>query len=423
MIELIYLFLEILAIILCLHNFYGQKLRADIYTVTYIVFEVGFMMLVNYSIVSRETLPVVYILFILYALLEFKDKVIDTIIESLVAVLTVSVIQMLLYLPSVFIYDLSKNEDIIITVMNLVIFIIVFATKNMNIYSKISTICKRRELKVTVCILACSATLVYYLMKVKTSNIISMDVQIISAAFAMTVIYILMRWQKLNYEVELKEKQIEVSRMCNESLNHLIDKVRKNQHDFNNHLNAIYGMHMTIDNYEKLVKSQREYCEKIVDENRFNKILICIHEPILSGFIYYKACKIQEQGINFTYQVSVSSKKIDYISVFDLNEIIGILLDNAQEAVENSGLEKEIHIEIIEIENCLSVAVRNISPVYNNNDLMKFFKAGYSTKGKERGLGLAKIKDFQKRYKYDIFVNNKEIEDKNWLEFSIYIEK
>ena len=40
-------------------------------------------------------------------------------------------------------------------------------------------------------------------------------------------------------------------------------------------------------------------------------------------------------------------------------------------------------------------------------------------KGKNRGIGLAKIKDLQKKYKFDILVEMQEIHNKNWISFSV----
>ena len=67
--------------------------------------------------------------------------------------------------------------------------------------------------------------------------------------------------------------------------------------------------------------------------------------------------------------------------------------------------------------------MRNISRKYKHHEITKFFEKGYSTKGEERGLGLSKIKDLQKRYHYDIYVDNKEIQEQNWLEFRVNIKK
>lgn len=40
------------------------------------------------------------------------------------------------------------------------------------------------------------------------------------------------RWQQSTYEVKLKQKQLEMTRIYNDSFKSLIDVVRKNQHDF-----------------------------------------------------------------------------------------------------------------------------------------------------------------------------------------------
>ena len=52
----------------------------------------------------------------------------------------------------------------------------------------------------------------------------------------------------------------------------------------------------------------------------------------------------------------------------------------------------------------------------------KFFDKGFSTKGKNRGLGLYNVKK-NVEDKGNIIVMNKTAENKNWIEFKIEIDK
>ena len=57
------------------------------------------------------------------------------------------------------------------------------------------------------------------------------------------------------------------------------------QHEFDNHMNAILNMHVTIDNYDELVKAQSAYCKDIYgDKSRCNPALLRISDKILAGF-------------------------------------------------------------------------------------------------------------------------------------------
>ena len=93
-------------------------------------------------------------------------------------------------------------------------------------------------------------------------------------------------------------------------------------------------------------------------------------------------------------------------------------MDNAIEAVKDSNGLNKIKFQLIEGEQ-LEICVKNPVEDISNNDIEKFYREGYSTKGDNRGLGLSKIKEYQKKYNYDIFTHLiNEVEEK-WIEFRI----
>ena len=104
--------------------------------------------------------------------------------------------------------------------------------------------------------------------------------------------------------------------------------------------------------------------------------------------------------------------------MLDCIEIVGIFLDNAVEALSKEK-DKSIILEMFAMEQKVEIRVKNVSPYYENDEIAKFFQHNYSTKGKNRGIGLAKIKDLQKKYKFDILVEMQEIHNKNWISFSV----
>lgn len=155
-----------------------------------------------------------------------------------------------------------------------------------------------------------------------------------------------------------------------------------------------------------------------MDGNQFTKILNCVNDHTLSGFLYYKITETLDKGIDIKFDFAVE-RECKIISVYDLAEIIGIVLDNAIEAVLNNNLEKLIKIEIVENQEQLKICVKNVSKHYNNNEIEKFFQPDYSTKGKGRGIGMSKISDYQKKYGFDIYIEMCWEDFKEWLSISI----
>ena len=80
----------------------------------------------------------------------------------------------------------------------------------------------------------------------------------------------------------------------------------------------------------------------------------------------------------------------------EILKIIGILLDNAIEALENEK-NKFINIEISIKRNVFDIKIENSCST--DIDIDNIMKLGYSTKGKDRGYGMSLIKDILKQQK------------------------
>lgn len=172
---------------------------------------------------------------------------------------------------------------------------------------------------------------------------------------------------------------------------------------------------MSVDNYDELVQLQREYSNKILKENEDSRILNCINSPILSGFVYSKIDKAREMGIDVTYDVLYKGDD-EVISIYVLVEIIGILIDNAiEEIMAKDEVEKKIDFILRDDDQCLKVIVKNETYNLTRNDIPKLFSVDSSSKGEGRGLGLKKIKDYQKQYGYSIVTNL----ENHWITFEV----
>ena len=155
----------------------------------------------------------------------------------------------------------------------------------------------------------------------------------------------------------------------------------------------------------------------MIKENRYNKLLKA-GNPLLIGFLYGKLVEIEKLGIRISYQISVGDLKVD-IPTYKLVEILGNLLKNAVEAIQRSEIDSEIYISVIEIDGILEIEVRNRSEFIQYSVIEAFFKKGYSKKGRNRGLGLFNVKTICNEYLLQIFCENKIIDNKNWLSFTI----
>lgn len=172
----------------------------------------------------------------------------------------------------------------------------------------------------------------------------------------------------------------------------LVEK-RKIIHDYKNQLIVINGY---IGSEDKL----REYLKEIIKEQKNikeNSIIRNIDKlpKGIKGLIYYKFSHIND-NIVIDMQVKNKLTKFDKLNPKvskDTLKILGILIDNAIDAV---SIEKNKYINIVfEVnKNILKISITN--PCITKFKKENLMKSGYSTKGKNRGYGLALVKDILK---------------------------
>lgn len=227
------------------------------------------------------------------------------------------------------------------------------------------------------------------------------------------------RWQQEKYEKLSKEREYEIHKTYDGVYTQLLDSMRKKQHDFHNHITAIYSHHLMAKDYDTLVALQKKYCDEIMEENRYARLLSS-NSPIVIAFLYSKFIEAESKGCRITYDIKVDELQCK-IPDYKLIEVLGILLDNAIEAVQDYDL-KNIWVEMREMTDIIHVAVKNNSRYYKQEELIQLMGMGYSTKAQNRGIGLSKAKDILMEYECDLRIYCEENENTR-IVFDFTIEK
>lgn len=108
---------------------------------------------------------------------------------------------------------------------------------------------------------------------------------------------------------------------------------------------------------------------------------------------------------------------------FRMIEILGIFIDNAIEA-QSGDEEKRIRVEIMEDAERICIEVKNpCKRRIPNYELEQFVREGFSTKGKDRGRGLANVADIVAQYRADLLICSQKIKDKHYIVFQVIIDK
>ncbi len=218
----------------------------------------------------------------------------------------------------------------------------------------------------------------------------------------------------------------------------LLNQVRIKQHNFNNQITAILGSHYIYKTYEELVKSQEELCENIQQDNKFYKLL-WLQDGIVAGYLYQKFKELEKEGVKVEYTIATRNFRVA-VPIQVVMEILGILLDNAAEATKGMSGETEsdkrdsgnveaeeghaiIWVSIAETEDCNILEFSNVHPMVSYEEIESWFAFGQSGKGKNRGIGLARVRQLCEDYPCDIGVENRKTEGENRIVFSLFLEK
>lgn len=222
-------------------------------------------------------------------------------------------------------------------------------------------------------------------------------------------------WRKNYLLMRQKESELKLYQHYIQPLEELVKEIRARQHEFDNHINAILNMHLTVGGYEELVEQQSSYITEVLkdDETRSYLPLLRISDKVLAGFLYSKIVRAPSY---VKTDVEVKSLEIiSGISEHHLIEIVGTLVDNAYEAC-TEDLNRVI-MKLDSENDRLLFIIKNQVKEIRMEELPRFFEKGYSTKNGDgkRGFGLYNAKMLVGRYRGEITVSVDKEEEKNYI--------
>ena len=228
-------------------------------------------------------------------------------------------------------------------------------------------------------------------------------------------------WKMSSDLIRNQEKELKMYRLYIQPLEELVKEIRARQHEFDNHINAILNMHLTVDNYEELVEKQSQYILEIRRDSASKFLpLLRISDKVLAGFLYSKIVSSPE---NADTDVEVRNWQIlSRTSEHNLIEIVGVLVDNAYEAVSETG--GRVRIFLDSREDKMVFEILNEYRRISFEELERFFENGYTTKDSKngrRGVGLARVKSLIQKADGEITVAQEMIEEKNYIHITVVI--
>ncbi len=424
MIESVALVLEVFIFLVSLSNLFDRRLKFSIYTVMLIA-----VYLYVFSAINNGDYPAyisffAYLAIIVYCLFVYKVNIKVTLINFFLAFMIGGVLQLVICIPVYYLHNEEKSitgfNGLFVNIISVVVLLLI---RDKIKFNRISDFIQERNWIIKISFIFIVVYIFANALYMKINyNIENTD--LIQIIFFMSLFFLAINeWQKAIIDAERKRTQLEMNELYYDAYDELILLIRERQHDMKSHINAILGMIYTIDNYDDLVESQKKYCDDVIGKNKETKLLLSIGNPLVAGFLYRKYQEAQKLEIEIECKVA-SKENNFFVPEYEIIEMLGILIDNAMEALSIRTVHgKKIYVEIKDTNEDLQIFVANISQYYGPDEISKFFQKDYSSKGKGRGIGLHKLKKVVQEKDGDIMVTNEKKDGNDYLRFGIILPK
>ncbi|WP_423831821.1 sensor histidine kinase [Streptococcus equinus] len=198
----------------------------------------------------------------------------------------------------------------------------------------------------------------------------------------------------------LRNQEMELKALENYSkhVESLYQEVRSFRHDYANVLMSLkVGIDQgDLDNIKKIYEEITADSAKLVKNNKFDLTRLAnISDSAVKSLMSAKFLEAENRGIEISLEVAEPMKN-PAIPLISYIRILSILFDNAIEGALESD-EPKIAVANFYQDGDFVFIIEN-STKEKSVDLSKIFQRGYSTKGENRGLGLATLVDFQDDY-------------------------
>lgn len=344
-------------------------------------------------------IPCVYSLFCLFYKIIFKKELSKVLVASLILYLCLCASEVIIAIIASIVLAtfheslaFLKNTILINTIISLTEILIISLSKQKLIpYVKNSKLNRKSSLIIILVLLVTLALLIFKIpinkWKFNTEFIITM---LILLFFCIIGLIIVKQNSDIQKTTSMYQKLVDYSDITNG----LLEDYRVVSHEQKNQLLVIRSM--LDDNFPKELV---EYVDGLLDKKvgfKYEWIGELNHLPLsgLKGLINYKLIEAHTIDININISISkdVNNSNLNRMSTTQKDElysIMGVYLDNAIQAAKESN-KKEVSLEIYKENEKIVIIIAN---TYNGKiEMEKLDNYGYTTKGKNHGVGLHLVK-------------------------------
>ena len=200
---------------------------------------------------------------------------------------------------------------------------------------------------------------------------------------------------------------IEQAKMLEEAygqLEALNGTLRKQRHDFMNHLQVVFSLLELNDPAEAM-----KYVENVYGDIQKTGSVLKTAIPAVNALIAAKRQDCAEKGIALDIAIASAWKDLP-VQGWEMCRVLGNLIDNARDALtEDTGnARKRICLRVDETPGAYGFSVENNGPAIPKALQRSIFQMGFTTKSDGHGSGLSIVEDILRAYGGSIRVESDE---------------
>lgn len=210
--------------------------------------------------------------------------------------------------------------------------------------------------------------------------------------------HLIIDWIAITYQNEsmgfiaiIRNKTI-LTKMAEEltGVNFILEALRSNLHEFKNNLHIILGL-LQLGETEMAIRYISEFNSAQVS---INTVINNIEDKTIAALIFGKINEARENAVALTLDENsyLSPPPNFFLSTNQFTTIIGNLLENSIDATKSKPSGGQIQLFIKGDDNSLKINIDDNGCGIPDRIMDKIFSRGFSTKGENRGIGLALIK-------------------------------
>lgn len=191
----------------------------------------------------------------------------------------------------------------------------------------------------------------------------------------------------------IARNKTEVTQMAEQltGMNHILDALRANTHEFMNKLHVIAGL-LQISETEKALEYIHENASEI--EGGYRTIIQLIMNKTIAALILGKQNRAKELDIRFVLQKeSCLEVHNPFLSSKELVTIIGNLIENAFHALKDVTEVREVELMIRSDEKGITITVDDTGCGMSEEQITRIYSGQYTSQGSGHGYGLRLIQE------------------------------